>query len=687
MRTPPDDTPGGVTGALIDRVQHRLALQHVVEAAIAAALMCAGATAAARMAGWRAFPVALATGIAAAALMGTWVASRATSRSTRAAADLLERHTPGSRNLIVTAQELLEHRHRGAAWMRTRVLSDADRLVHGQRAAAVVPLRGRGAALAAAAATFIALLAAPSSVVRLLPSPLTPDVPARGRQGAEISIVLRPPAHTKLPAQTLIDPERITAVEGTVARVSIDRDPSAAVVRFVKTRLPLRRDPYSSATVAELTLTVSGYLAMEGEDRPPRLIPVAVIPDRIPDVRVENPGRDLLVPAADRTVPIRAVATDDFGLALMSLRYTRVSGSGEQYEFVEGEVPLEMLRTDARSWQASGSLPLDRLGLERGDSLVYRVVARDGRPGDGGFSSSDTFFIEVAGPGQVALEGFEMPPERERYALSQQMIVLKIERLRAREQRLSQQDLREEAAAIAGEQRAVKGNFVFLTGGHVEDEAEEAEASHEIQEGRLENTAHREITTAIAHMTRVEEWLAALDTRAALAQAKLAVGALQRAFGRNRYLLRTLPVRSRVDPSRRLTGSLDDASGSTRSVPPSAADSQARAMDELLATMLAAHRHVTTGRTSVGPNSGQELVERALAIDAASPEWQTIASHLAKFANASGNAAASREAVQHLEAALSALVSRVRAAPRRQIVPLSPPDPLRGAWAAKSGGR
>ena len=37
--------------------------------------------------------------------------------------------------------------------------------------------------------------------------------------------------------------------------------------------------------------------------------------------------------------------------------------------------------------------------------------------------------------------------------------------------------LDEQTGAIAAEQRAVRGNFVFLMGGHVEDEEEEAEQS------------------------------------------------------------------------------------------------------------------------------------------------------------------------------------------------------------------
>ena len=145
---------------------------------------------------------------------------------------------------------------------------------------------------------------------------------------------------------------------------------------------------------------------------------------------------------------------------------------------------------------------MSRLGLAPGDAMIYRIVGRDERPGEAGLASSETFFIEVAGPGQVALAGFELPPDRERYALSQQMIVLKLERLRAREQAIDRATLEQEVGNIAAEQRAVRANFVFLMGGEVEDEEAEAEHSHEIQEGRLENTARREIVDAIQHMGR-----------------------------------------------------------------------------------------------------------------------------------------------------------------------------------------
>ena len=130
-------------------------------------------------------------------------------------------------------------------------------------------------------------------------------------------------------------------------------------------------------------------------------------------------------------------------------------------------------------------------------------------------------------------------------------------------------------------------------GGHVEDEEAEAEHSHEIQEGRLENTARREIIDAIQHMGRVEVGLAAVNTGAALPPARAAVEALQRAFGTNRYFLRTL---ARTKPRRPVTPpdgrAIQDASDWRRELYPPAADP---AVDAARTTLLAQLLELTPG--------------------------------------------------------------------------------------------
>jgi hypothetical protein len=339
-------------------------------------------------------------------------------------------------------------------------------------------------------------------------------------------------------------------------------------------------------------------------------------------VRISAPAKDLLLTDGSRAIPVTVAATDDMGLQALELRYTKVSGSGEQFQFTEGTLPMTIDRKSAREWTADVQLALSPLRLGPGDSLVYRAVARDARPGEAGLGTSDTYFVEIAGPGQVALEGVDMPPEMERYAMSQQMIVLKLERLQKRAPSMTGAERSEEAGALAAEQRTVRANFVFLLGGHVEDEEEEAAQSHEIQEGRLENTARRDIDAAISHMSRAEQGITALDFSAALPPARAAVESLQRAFGRARYLLRALPGRNRPDPSRRLAGDVSDAADWTRLATPSdeRPGHQIRELFTRLTHAAAAQPGATPDRTAL-----QQLAEAALAIDPTSALWQNVA--------------------------------------------------------------
>ena len=376
---------------------------------------------------------------------------------------------------------------------------------------------------------------------------------------------------------------------------------AAWTVRFGERRLP-------STPGIEIAPEENGYFAIErqGSESDRRLVPVTVTPDRAPTVRIESPGRDLLMPSAglDQVV---SVASDDFELHVAGAAL-RSHGSGSSSS-VQARCASDSRR--ARNLEASGGFDLAQLGLQPGDSVVYRAVARDGRPGPGGLATSDTFFIEIAGPGQVALPGFELPPDRERYALSQQMIVLKLQRLRAREASISREALAEEVSTLAAEQRAVRANFIFLMGGQVEDEEAEAEQSSEIQEGRLENSARREISTAIHFMGQAEQALVAVDTGAALPPAKSAVDALQRAFGRNRYFLRTLAVRSRLDPSRRLTGDLKEASGWHRAVEPATTEATLVGPGRCWPAPALARRPACAH----GDGHRWELAEEALAVD------------------------------------------------------------------------
>ena len=107
----------------------------------------------------------------------------------------------------------------------------------------------------------------------------------------------------------------------------------------------------------------------------------------------------------------------------------------------------------------------------------------------------------------------------------------------------------------------IRAEFVFMLGGEINDEEVEAEQSVELQAGRLQNRGQRDLRAATIAMSQAEKLLTGANTADALVAERAAVTALQRAFSRDRYILRALATRSQLDPARRLTGSSADATG------------------------------------------------------------------------------------------------------------------------------
>jgi hypothetical protein len=489
----------------------------------------------------------------------------------------------------------------------------------------------------------------------------------------DVAIDITPPAYTGGAVARLRNPAAIEALAG-----------SAAAIRVVGVDRPLIRingqEMPPDGGEVRTTLAESGYVAIDA-GRVHRLLPLTVTSDAAPNVRITAPGKDVRVADANTSIGIRATAADDLGLRTFDLRYTVVSGGGEQFSFKEGTIPADVSKTSARNWSADARLSLSALKLEAGDALIYRAVAADARPGAAGQGSSETYFVEIAGPGDVALDGVDMPPDRERYALSQAMIVLKIQRLIAREAGMRRPEVEEAAATIAAEQRAVRANFIFLLGGEVEDEIVEAEASHEIQEGRLANQARREIVAATIAMQKVERALAVVAVRPSLPPAQDAVKALQRAFGHSRYLLRALPARIRIDPARRLSGDVTGARDWPRDLAPATGDREADASRRAVAEAVAIAK--APGAADARERLAR-LAEAVLAIAPGRPDLQTSARRVldARDFFASGDAAKGRAALDEAVAPLLARAQRGRVD-----APPVPRDAARLAGALAGGGR
>jgi hypothetical protein len=663
--------------------------ERLVAGAIAAGLRRARLLALIEAVGWGLAAAAAAAGAGAliAVAVAVW---RWTSISRASVVRSFERAQPDAANLFVTADELGRHALEAKPAVRARVFADAAACAQRVNQSVVFPSRRVALALTIAVLAWTTAETVqlwrggrPAAAPGTRSSALSPRGPS-ARPQMQITVVVQPPAYTGLKSETLVEPEQLQAIEGSVLVLSIDATADRVDVEHDGVTRSLTRSA-GGRFADRLPAARTGFLALIAGDGARRTIPIVVSPDALPAVRLTAPGRDLVYAGGNARITFDARATDDFGLRTLALRYTKVSGSGENYDFQEGEIPLTLSALSARDWSGRAARSLSELGLKDGDMLVYRAVATDGRPGDGS-AASDAFIIEISRLGVGAGDAFTLPQEESKYALSQQMLIVKTERLHRSRGSLAPEELAEQSLNLAVEQRMIRAEFVFMLGGEINDEEVEAEQSVELQAGRLQNRGQRDLRTATIAMSQAEKLLTGTDTAAALVAERAAVTALQRAFSRDRYILRAMATRSPLDPARRLTGELGEATGWRRTPAEAPANRRTALLQDLLRGIAelvsvrsfdGAHPQALEGRlkpdTTKNASASQVvfgfsrtrtlvLAEEAIRIDPSSAALRQAATELQRAAEA-GDPAVRSKALAAAAAGAASEARRVDADP------------------------
>jgi hypothetical protein len=617
----------------------------------------------------------VAVGVIVIAIFGTARVLERRARSPRVAT-LVERRAPTCRNLLITADELLDKSPRMAIvgaddeYVNSLVLREAARLVGTLEPSTLFPARNALLALIAGAALWATTLAVAGHTQEKAPS--------RGFGGAvvptinDIDVVITPPAYTGQPSKTLRDPARIEALAGSQLRLTVHARAESISVETLRGRESASSSASETFT-ANLVADADGYVALEpklnGRLGNRRLIGLSVLPDAAPRARITAPAKDLFLRDAHQAIDVAIEADDDIGIASLRLHYTKVAGSGERFTFVEGDVPLTITRTTARTWTARTHWSLDGLGLTPGDMVVYRALVADHRPGSAP-SESDSFIAEIVAPGGIAAPGFAVDPDQERYAVSQQMVILKTERLQAQRAAMSAEDFSNAAAEIAIEQRKVRAEFVFMMGGEIADapnpdaaisdlnEEAEAEGESDLAAGRMENRGRVALLRAIRAMSRAATSLTTADLPPALTHERAALAQLEQAFSRSRILLRALTEHEKLDLSRRLTGSLTDV---TRDVHPtvevdvSSRDASLRKALSSIAS-IASRRSFDADASATISNVGANV----LRIDTSNKALQEVAANLSSATTAIDRSRTD-DARRDLERAVTGLAGVLRA--------------------------
>lgn len=451
----------------------------------------------------------------------------------------------------------------------------------------------------------------------VLPAAAPAPVPGFG----ELRWSVRPPAYTGLPEREARGGEAIALLPGSRVRL--------------RSRFPERWEGVRARLIGGGALPVrsgGGEWRVEwtqGEERgvelealaggevaARRVVPLALLVDRPPDVALREPEHDLVLPSGSGRVRVRAAARDDFGVGDFRLTWIRSRGSGESFTFEEGEWRWERVGRSGGAVTGEHTLDLGAMELRPGDMLHLRAVARDrndvGGPGE---SVSQTRVVRIARPDEVDQVNVVVgiTPEVEKNPLlSQRMLILMTERLRDRAPRMERAAVLEEAREIAHEQGRLRDRvgeqiFTRATGGvqpldlhvgfqeegggaHGHEHAEAPpspeetleEASRATGEGKLEEFSHRHDEAPIV---AVDRRLMAIYNAMWAAERELNQGAPSGALpyqyealrlvkeaqeGERRYVRGTVRVDPVDVPGTRGTGEVDEAAPAARSAGPAA---------------------------------------------------------------------------------------------------------------------
>lgn len=577
-------------------------------------------------------------------VLGAWWWARQRARAVTLAQELEDR-VRASRNLLTTALPLT----------RIPPTSAAQQLVV-QRAAAlaasielstlfpIAPLRLLSASIVSAALLLIGPQFA-RQVASVVTAPVDRVVSSAGATSVPlridaVDVDIAPPSYLQRARETRRNVQQVEVPAGATLTVRVTADGADSVRLDSEAETSLTRDGAQFTVVRRADSSgVLAIVAFRGEQTARAFVGVQAQADADPRVRVIAPARDLVLPRGDTMLRVRIEADDDHALGALMLRYTKVSGSGERYAFVEGDVPLRVQRLSSTRWEATVDWSLAPLALAPGDVVVYRAVAQDRRPG-APLVESDAWLAELLSGRGDGGAGFAVDPGELRYALSQQMIVLRIERLiaardsAARDPRRTPVDpetLVRQAENIAVEQRRVRAEFVFMMGGELAEdvsggdvlgdlnEHQHAEADADLSAGRVRNEGRAAVFAAIRAMSRTTTALSDTVLPSALASAREAVGHLERAFSSARFLMRPLVEREAIDPTRRLSGSLLGVTGSTQPTLGVESDAEVSTWRRAQRALLE-DAHTSRGRAASAKDAGAHAEQAA--------RWQAIAGTL-----------------------------------------------------------
>ncbi len=209
-----------------------------------------------------------------------------------------------------------------------------------------------------------------------------------------ISLVITPPAYTKLPARTVNARDgQLTVPMGSELRVTATTNTPLASLRLVGGGSQSVDFTAEKPTIwkAGTTLTSGALVTLKGEDAYGATVveevPFALDPDKAPGIEIVSPTGRAILPAGERP-QIEFHVADDFGVSEVILEEVAPNAAREDKGTEVKRWKVGDAREFRQVWKAETS-------PARGTDIGYRFVAHDNRPGTPNESVSATVLFNV----------------------------------------------------------------------------------------------------------------------------------------------------------------------------------------------------------------------------------------------------------------------------------------------------
>ncbi|HVY68879.1 MAG TPA: DUF4175 family protein, partial [Verrucomicrobiae bacterium] len=247
---------------------------------------------------------------------------------------------------------------------------------------------------------------------------VTPYIPPEVK---DWRVELNYPAYTKHPRMLQTSPE-ISVVRGTTAGIVISPNVPLSKARIRFNGQPaidlqtgsngLWRADVKITKDTEFWVDLADLKGHPGTNDRPYHIQALV--DTAPKVEITEPGQDIRSEATN-TVPVKIMATDDFGISEMRLVYHRLGGP---------EQVITATRRGETNTELNVEIPLSTLNLKEHELVAYHAEATDNNTLDGpGVGKSEVFFIEITNDESKSSKGKGQPDSKVNLLVVQKQII------------------------------------------------------------------------------------------------------------------------------------------------------------------------------------------------------------------------------------------------------------------------